>query len=201
MFLALHGRRPPDHLNNFVTWILSGAEMKRRQSQPLELATTLDDLANKCRLMAQMKHGNRARVHATLKRNAEVAQKVNLIASFDFEDPQRLRLTCSPKVFAEAQEWAKRRQRNGAEVKVGKLLRPAPQLFPSEIDKMLKDIDTEIDGLRRRREVTWDGIVRRELTAEEQSVIEALAARRSALQEQKYGVSIPPTHAARTQPG
>ena len=102
---ALHGRRPPDHLNNFITWILSESEMKRRRGQSLELVATLDDLANKCRLTGQLKHANRTRVHATLKRNAEVAQRVNLISSFDFDDPQQLRLTSSPKVFVEAQEW------------------------------------------------------------------------------------------------
>ena len=197
MFLALHGRRPPDHLNNFVTWILSEAEMKRRQSQPLELSATLDELANKCRLTAQMKHGNRTRVLATLKRNAEVAQKVNLITSFDFENSQNLRLTCSTKVFAEAQEWAKRRQTNRAETTSSKRPRPTPQLFPSEIDKMLKDIDTQIEALRKRRDVSWDGVVRREMTPEENAAIEALTARRNALQEQKYGVSIPAANAAR----
>jgi hypothetical protein len=197
MFLALHGRRPPDHLNNFVTWILSEAEMKRRQSQPLELTATLDELANKCRLTGQMKYGNRTRVLATLKRNAEVAQKVNLITSFDFEDPQHLRLTCSTKVFAEAQEWAKRRQANRPGIKNGKASQPVARLFPSEIDRMLKDIDAEMDALRKRRDVAWDGAIRRELTAEEKSALEVLAARRSALQEQKYGVSIPPAHAAR----
>jgi hypothetical protein len=198
MFLALHGRRPPDHLNNFVTWILSEAEMKRRQSQPLELSATLDELANKCRLTGQMKHGNRTRVLATLKRNAEVAQKVNLITSFDFEDPQRLRLTCSPKVFAEAQEWAKRRQSNRPQIKNGKPSQPSARLYPGEIDRMLKDIDTEMDALRKRRDVAWDGVVRRELTAEEKSALEILTARRSALQEQKYGVSIPPAHVAQS---
>ena len=113
MFLALHGKPPPNHLNNFITWILSEAEMKRRQSQALELTATLDELSHKCRL-AQMKHGNRARVQATLKRNAEVAKKVNLITDYDFEDAQCLRVTCSSKVFTEAQEWAKRRQKPGA---------------------------------------------------------------------------------------
>jgi hypothetical protein len=70
------------------------------------------------------------------------------------------------------------------------------RLFPGEIDRMLKDIDAEMDALRKRRDVSWDGIVRRELTADEKSALELLAARRSALQEQKYGVSIPSAHVA-----
>ena len=55
-----------------------------------------------------------------------------------------------------------------------------------------------MDALRKRRDVAWDGVVRRDLTAEEKSALETLTARRSALQEQKYGVSIPPAHVAQS---
>src|SRR5260370_658120 len=195
MFLALHGRRPPDHLNNFITWILSEAEMKRRQSQSLELTASLEDLATKCRLTAQMKHGNRTRVHATLRRNAEIAQKVNLITSFDFEDAQHLRLTCSPKVFAEAREWSKRRQANlpagSGSPKSPAASHNGQKLFPREIDQMLKDIAAQIKDIQSRRYVNWKGAVERELTQEERVALKTLHQRQREYEEQKYRTVLP----------
>lgn len=199
MTLALHGKRPPDHLNNFITWILSEAEMKRRRGLPPVLMISLEELAHKCRLTADLRYGNRSRILTALTRNAQVAQKVNLLQSFNFDDPRNLTVTCSDKVFAEAQAWASRRRPDNKKKRAPASEcsnAPSTPLFPRELDQLLRDVAEKIKELKSRRDVSWDGQIRRELTQEEKEAIHALSLRQQELERRKFGFQIPPRSAA-----
>ena len=198
------GKRTPAHLYNFLTWLFSQAGLRRgdweRTQEPtLTLKASFEHLARQCRLHKELDAGRAKRITDAFTKDAEIAIKMKLLTAFDLSNKAELSFTLDAQaVFSEIEAWnaqqsAKfvgpkekpRRSRAKSAVSVEPV--DLSQMYPSELKKLIADIDRQIEKIRARRELDRDRKLIVDNTAEEKTAISTLKARKAEAHELIYG--------------
>jgi hypothetical protein len=88
-------KRLPDSIFNFLTYIYSDGEMRRRKKghnpdSDWKLVISLTDLAYLLRMKGRIKHGERGRILKEIDKIAGLVQVIGILESYDLADPEAL---------------------------------------------------------------------------------------------------------------
>jgi hypothetical protein len=94
-------RRLPDSVYNFINYLFSDGEMRRRKnghnSEPdWRLVISLTDLAYLLRMTSRIKHGERSRVLREIDKIASLAVEIELLKSYNLGDEEALVFELNP---------------------------------------------------------------------------------------------------------
>lgn len=96
-------RRLPDSVYNFINYLFSDGEMRRRKNghnldSDWRLVISLTDLAYLLRMTSRIKHGKRGRVMKEFDKIATMAVEIDLLKTYDLRDEESLVFELNPGV-------------------------------------------------------------------------------------------------------
>jgi hypothetical protein len=96
-------RRMPDSIYNFINFLFSDGEMRRRKqghnpNNDWRLVIALTDLAYLLRMTSRIKHGERGRVIKEIAKIATLAVEIDLLKTYNLEDEEALVFELNPGV-------------------------------------------------------------------------------------------------------
>ena len=96
-------RRLPDSIYNFINYLFSDGEMRRRKNghnpdDDWRLVISLTDLAYLLRMTGRIKHGERGRVMKEIDKIAAMTVEIDLLKTYDLADEEALVFELNPAV-------------------------------------------------------------------------------------------------------
>jgi hypothetical protein len=182
-------KRLPRHLHPFLDWIFAEAgrlrvqqKQKPRDKRDWMIQTSWTELAQQCRMNAQLAHRNFKRIKQALLDSAELARNAQIITDYAL-DGETFRVTFDHRIFADLDEYLEAQQKKRDRAKAI-AARPKPRIWKSaarltltEINKLIEEHEEEIRKVKAKIPTVYDrergryGPLR-DLTQEEVAFIE-----------------------------
>ena len=200
------GSRTPAHTYNFLTWLFSQAGLQRghhNPANPLTLTISFNDLAQQCRLHAELAAGRRKRVAQSFEKDARIAKEMQLLTAYNLENPHAMTFTFNAEtVFADIEDWNHRQLAKVTSPKAkqpqGRGLEPVDvaAMLPSQLRQFIKETQEKIEKIKARRSFGRDvatgnsHALLRDNTAEDKEAIATLQTRQAEAKHRLYGTAV-----------